>query len=668
MSSSSSPPSVYLSEDRTSGLEARTLPNFGATPSTVLLVSDQAAGGIAFMQRATVIEGQEEDRDDDKLLARIGLGGNMYVGGSLEVNGDVVFTGGVYAGSLDGGPGQNAFDLRTWEKGPGDSTDVFLKNEYQRVGIGTTEPEHALHVEGGSVAADYFHGKLAFSNLTQVPVSRHDVPGLVRLNDAVDEADSTRAATSLAVQKTHSALAQRVSRAGDTMNGPLNIKDSRLTVTGENARLGINLANPTYPLDVMGDINFTGRLLRNGHEQQTKPLWEAASEGDAAFFPGSISIGKTLADKKLDVEGDIQASSNVYAQGLIVFDPDTGLEQHADDRYVLTADSIDVANGGTGGAEQMDGRVLIGSGTDPIFAVPELFWDRNSYALGIRTAKPQQAVHVEGNILARNMISHRLVLSTGVQDGEIGNIDGDDWDGSNIYGSGDSNAIDTDLGQFLPSDVQWDNDAKRLSVMGAISMTDGLSWIQDDHQTGIDRPIPHTLAVTTNGNERMRVTSDGHVGINTSDPLYDLEVRGEIAYHSAYELSDRRIKTNVRPITDALDTIKSLRGVRYNRDPLFFDPSRAGGTTEQTKQISIDDGDKDYVGFIAQEVLQSLPEVVDGNSNTGFYSVSYGNIVAVLTEAVKALDEKCNSRIDQLRSDFSRLEERLDTAIRSAEE
>ena len=80
--------------------------------------------------------------------------------------------------------------------------------------------------------------------------------------------------------------------------------------------------------------------------------------------------------------------------------------------------------------------------------------------------------------------------------------------------------------------------------------------------------------------------------------------------------SDARLKTNIETITNALDTVSKMRGVTYER---------------------IDSGTKG-VGVIAQEMKEVLPEVVmEAASDDEFMSVSYGNIVGVLIEAIKEL-------------------------------
>jgi len=82
--------------------------------------------------------------------------------------------------------------------------------------------------------------------------------------------------------------------------------------------------------------------------------------------------------------------------------------------------------------------------------------------------------------------------------------------------------------------------------------------------------------------------------------------------------SDAKLKENVKTIDNALDKTLKLRGVYYNK------------IDDQTKRQN--------VGVIAQEIKEILPEVVhcvDSENEDSILSVSYGNIVALLIEAIK---------------------------------
>lgn len=80
--------------------------------------------------------------------------------------------------------------------------------------------------------------------------------------------------------------------------------------------------------------------------------------------------------------------------------------------------------------------------------------------------------------------------------------------------------------------------------------------------------------------------------------------------------SDAAGKKDIETIDNALDKIKNLRGVSYLRK----------------------ENNSEEIGVIAQEVEKVLPSLVRGKE--GNKSVAYGNIVAVLIEAIKEQQEQ----------------------------
>lgn len=74
------------------------------------------------------------------------------------------------------------------------------------------------------------------------------------------------------------------------------------------------------------------------------------------------------------------------------------------------------------------------------------------------------------------------------------------------------------------------------------------------------------------------------------------------------------LKTDVATISNALNLVKSLRGVSFTR----IETGRRG------------------IGVIAQELAAVVPEAVQANDD-GLLSVAYGNLVGLLIEAVKEL-------------------------------
>jgi hypothetical protein len=90
--------------------------------------------------------------------------------------------------------------------------------------------------------------------------------------------------------------------------------------------------------------------------------------------------------------------------------------------------------------------------------------------------------------------------------------------------------------------------------------------------------------------------------------------------------SDIRVKRDIQLIPDALEKVKSLRGVTFERTDL--------NSARQT-------------GLIAQEVQSVLPEaVLEGED--GMLSVAYGNMVGLLVEAVKAQQKQIDALVAAL--------------------
>jgi hypothetical protein len=84
--------------------------------------------------------------------------------------------------------------------------------------------------------------------------------------------------------------------------------------------------------------------------------------------------------------------------------------------------------------------------------------------------------------------------------------------------------------------------------------------------------------------------------------------------------SDERIKTNIKTIENALDKTLLLRGVEYN--DIRIEPERK------------------RIGLIAQEVELIIPEVVRTDEETRLKSIEYQNLVGLLVEAIKELNNK----------------------------
>ena len=118
--------------------------------------------------------------------------------------------------------------------------------------------------------------------------------------------------------------------------------------------------------------------------------------------------------------------------------------------------------------------------------------------------------------------------------------------------------------------------------------------------------------------------SNGATDIGTLTSKWrDAHFSGTVNAANFNTTSDATLKTNVETLTGSLDAVKSLRGVSFDW---------------------LENGNSE-VGVIAQEVEAVLPDVVSTNDQ-GIKSVKYGNMVALLIEAMK----EQQAQIDELKA------------------
>ena len=153
-----------------------------------------------------------------------------------------------------------------------------------------------------------------------------------------------------------------------------------------------------------------------------------------------------------------------------------------------------------------------------------------------------------------------------------------------------------------------------ISATGVISSTDTNTW----------RPIDST---PTNGATGDSISSDwAYDNVRNFSSGGNSLAGSFTASGDITAFSDARVKENVETIHSALEKVTSMRGVTYNK---------------------IGD-EKSSMGVIAQEIQEVAPEVVRENED-GMLSVAYGNITAVLIEAIKEQQkqiEELKSRLD----------------------
>jgi len=335
--------------------------------------------------------------------------------------------------------------------------------------------------------------------------------------------------------------------------------------------VGIGTTNPGFKLDINGDINFTGDIYRDGSLFVTSI--DANNNSTAGQFISTVTSGTA----PLVVLSDTQVT-NLNASFLRGKLPPTGdivgiTDTQTLTNKTLTSPTVNTAIIGSAGIT-FNGT----SGTTTLQA--------SATASGTLTL-PAATDTLVGKTTLDTLTNKTIAAGSNTITGLTN---------SNLSGSaGISNA---NLANATISGISLGSNLNALSFNGYI-----------------------TAATSYNGSAAVNVSVAG-TSINTGNTLVARDISGDFTAGSITatqytSTSDISLKKNVFTIENALEKILSLRGVEYDR---------------------IENGEH-QIGLIAQEVEKIIPEVVYGDE---IKSVAYANIVALLIEAIKELKEEIN--------------------------
>jgi cytoskeletal protein CcmA (bactofilin family) len=408
----------------------------------------------------------------------------------------------------------DAFDLQ-FETG--NSIKMTIQNSTGNVGIGTTSPQAKLHVTGSSV------GILVTAEASP-DVPRVTLEGYTRTPNIVGKYANGTAATPTAATLDNTLLQLRADGYGATA-----FQAGSASINLRAAQTWTDLASGSY-------INFF--TTTNG---QTSPA-ERLRISDS----GNVGIGTTTPTTfKLEVAGNIGPEAdntrdlgssgrrwaNVYATNIQGAITPTGFTQGS------------VTFAGTGGTLNQDNG--------------NFFWDDTNNRLGIGTNAPTQIFHVIAPTASTAALFQ--INSTGSQSAiRLYNTDTTDNNTANIFFSSDTSGAGA-------------------SAEIALAQIRGI-FTTHDHATRSGAIAIHTVNAGGASTERLRVASDGNVGIGTTAPGNKLSVHTttglglEVARYTTAAGSSPGIQIS-KSNTDTLDAFALHTSADTEIGKIIFSPA-----------------------------------------------------------------------------------------------
>lgn len=184
-------------------------------------------------------------------------------------------------------------------------------------------------------------------------------------------------------------------------------------------------------------------------------------------------------------------------------------------------------------------------------------------------------------------------------------------------------------------------DAAREGAMRYIAATDTFevcktagSWtsMQGGTPAGADREIQFNSGGSFGADANFVFSSVGYLGIGDSTPDAALDVVGDINFTGVIvDVSDIRLKENVRPLQSPLQKLTGLNGFAFEMK---------GDPKHQTEY-----------GVSAQNVREVFPDLVHEVNSSGTLGVNYNGLIAPMIEAIKELkaeNEMLKARLEAL--------------------
>jgi hypothetical protein len=480
-----------------------------------------------------------------------------------------------------------------------------------RVGIGTTSPLAPFHVyqtSGGTAITSLLIGDTAGYANNKTPLSIL-LSGLASTESITIQLGKTSSTSSTFLGYSYNGGGASdyfwIAGYGYSIGSGLNVFN--------DGRVGIGTTSPSAKLDVRGTANITN----------TSPY--ACPNND--MQAGSLTIGDTLlnygggslwnantagflmecltnTEFAIHDAGDRIASFMYYSGNRYTIGRDMGWGAITSTNFL---GSVGINGVATPTKPLVVNRVS-GGGTNN----PAIMIGNNGIGTGLRfqtydLTQQADAYMGLGTDMGGNSFEHCLVFSAPTTPGYVGA-------GRQTFGAYDGTTYTTMMTILGNGNVGIgrSDPGSRLSITPAGGIANKILTLYDGNPADPVASATNFYGFGINsGTLRYQVDAAGnsHLFYSGATAYFRINSSGGV------NVSDRRYKSEIVPISNALATIQQLQGITFKMQDL----------------------EKRQMGFIAQDVAKVIPEVVTMDENTQIYYMSYDKLTAVLCEGIKEL-------------------------------